>query len=108
RDTGAFRSVAMVEAEDLQPGDVLPITTTVIEELPRRFGFGAEIDSSDGVGVSAFWLHRNFLGGAEQFRVDAEATGLGGFVEDNVGFEGVDYSFGVSFTRPATFNPDTD
>ena len=31
-------------------------------------GFGAEISSLDGAGVSGFWLHRNLFGGAERLR----------------------------------------
>lgn len=110
RDTGAFRSVSMVEANDLQPGAVMPVTATIIEQLPRRFGFGAEIDSSDGLKASAYWMHRNLFGGAEQLRVDGEIEGigadLGGGQSD--GFAGQDFTFGVSFVRPATLNPDTD
>ena len=106
RDTGAFRSVAMVEAEDLQPGAVLPITATVVEAQPRRFGFGAEIETSDGLQLTAFWLHRNLLGGAERFRVDAAVSGIGGQTEGDSG--GIDFNLGTSFIRPATFNPDTD
>lgn len=102
RRTNAFRSVALSEAQELQPGAVLPVTATVVEMPPRRFGFGAEYDTSDGATISGFWLHRNILGGAERLRFDAEISGIGG---DN---GGTDYSFGVSFTRPATFNPDTD
>jgi translocation and assembly module TamA len=109
RDTGAFRSVALSEAEDLQPGDVLPITATVVEEEPRRFGFGAEYDSSDGALLSAFWLHRNLLGGAERLRFDAQVGGVGSRREEGeFNQDGIDASLGVAFTRPATLNPDTD
>lgn len=110
RDTGAFRSVAMTEAPDLQPGAVMPVTTTVVEELPRRFGFGAEIDSSDGFGLTAFWLHRNLFGGAESLRFDGEIAGVGADLADggSEGFEGENFSLDVRFVRPATLNPDTD
>jgi translocation and assembly module TamA len=103
RDTGAFRSVAMVEAQTLEPGAVMPVTATLVEELPRRFGFGAEIDSSDGLSVSGFWLHRNLFGGAERLRIDVEATGVGADLgSQSEGFDGVSFSFNTTFVRPAT------
>ena len=102
RRTGAFRSIAFSEAETLQPGAVLPVSTSVVEEEPRRFGFGAEIDTVEGLGLSAFWMHRNLLGGAERFRIEGEVAGIGG------GTGGTDYRFSANFRRPATLNPDTD
>ena len=102
RRTGAFRSVAVAEAERLGPGNTLDVTMTLIEALPRRFGFGAEISTIDGLTLTGFWLHRNLLGGAEQLRFDGEVAGIGG------GTGGMDYRFAVSFTRPATFFTDTD
>ncbi|MEW9921373.1 autotransporter assembly complex family protein [Marimonas sp. MJW-29] len=102
RRTGAFNSVALLEAERIGPNDTLPITLQVTEAPPRRFGFGAELGSLEGLTLSAFWLHRNLLGGAERLRFDAEIKGIGG----NSG--GEDYRLGVRFERPATFNEDTD
>lgn len=100
--TGTFRSVSLSEAEDVSAGDRLDIFAQVEENLPRRFGFGGEISSLEGLGVSAFWLHRNLLGGAERLRFDAEIEGIGG---DS---GGEDLGLGVRFDRPATFNEDTD
>jgi translocation and assembly module TamA len=102
RTTGAFDSVALVEADDVAAGDTLPITAQIAETKPRRFGFGVELSSIEGLGTSAYWLHRNFFGGAEQFRVDADISGIGGETG------GVDYSLGASLKRPAVFGPDTD
>ena len=65
-------------------------------------GFGAELSTLEGLTVSAFWLHRNLLGGAERLRLDVEVSGIGG------GSGGTDYSLGARFERPATFNEDTD
>jgi translocation and assembly module TamA len=47
-------------------------------------------------------LHRNFLGGAEQFRVEGDISGIGGETG------GVDYGVNLSFKRPAVLGPDTD
>jgi translocation and assembly module TamA len=78
RRTGTFDSVALIESEALGPGNTLPIELQVVESLPRRVGFGAEISSVDGLSVNAFWLHRNLLGGAERLRFDAEVSDIGG------------------------------
>jgi translocation and assembly module TamA len=102
RRTGTFDAVALIEAEAAGPGDTLPNTIQVDEALPRRIGAGAEISTQDGVTVSGFWLHRNLLGGAERFRVEADVSGIGG------GTGGIDYSLGAEFTRPATFRPSID
>jgi len=101
RRTGVFRLVKVEEAETLGPGNTLDIHATLEEEKPRRFGFGAELSSFEGLDVSAYWIHRNLFGGAERLRLDGDIEGVGG----NTG--GVDYRFGARFTRPATFWTDS-
>lgn len=107
RRTGAFDSVAVVEGEAVGPGGTLPIELQVAESLPRRVGFGAEVSSLDGLSASAFWLHRNLLGGAERLQVEAEVSDIGA---DALGIAGggEDYALGATFNRPATFSPDND
>lgn len=100
RRTGSFASVTI--SEGTATGDQLPLTIDVVEATPRRFGFGAEIGTIEGIGLSGFWLHRNLLGGAERFRVDGEISGLGGETG------GVDYSTGIRYERPATPRADVD
>lgn len=102
RRTGAFNAVALQEADVIGPGDTLPITALITEAPKRRFGFGAELSSLEGLTVSTYWMHRNLLGGAERLRLEAEAGGIGG----NSG--GEDYRLSARFDRPATFNEDTN
>lgn len=101
RRTGVFRSVALAEAETLGPGNTLDIAATVVEMPWRRLGVGAELTSTEGATLSAFWLHRNLRGGGERLRIELEATHIG--LNDG----GIDYSLGVELGRPATFTPDT-
>jgi len=54
------------------------------------------------VRLTGFWLHRNFLGGAERFRVDSEIAGIGGETG------GVDYGIDLRYERPATPRADVD
>ncbi len=100
--TGAFSSVSVTEADDIGPSNTLPLTITVVERLPRRFGFGAEVASDEGISTSAYWLHRNLTGYADSLRIDGSVGGLGG----NSG--GADYALTFAYNRPATFNPETD
>ena len=101
RRTGIFSSVTLVEDDAITAPDLLGITATVVEQKPRRYSFGAEIASLDGIALSGSWLHRNLMGGGERLKVDGEATNIGS------GESGVDYSFGVTLDRPATLTPDT-
>lgn len=102
RRSGVFESVSLTEADTANANQTLDITAQVSEAKQRRFGFGAELSSREGVQLSAFWLHRNLLGGGERLRFDAEIRGIGG----DTG--GRDYELGVSFGRPATFSVNTD
>jgi translocation and assembly module TamA len=102
RRTGSFSSVNVVEGETPTTDGRLPMTIEVVEATPRRFGVGAEYSTTEGVRLSGFWLHRNFLGGAERFRVDGAVAGLGGETG------GVDYSLGIRYERPATPKADID
>jgi len=102
RRTGSFRSVVVTESDTAAANGTLPLTIEVSEQTPRRFGFGAEYSTIDGVRLTGFWLHRNFLGGAERFRVDSEIAGIGGETG------GVDYGIDLRYERPATPRADVD
>lgn len=102
RRTGTFRIAALSEADAINRDRSLDIQAQIAENPPRRFGFGAEISSLEGLALSAFWLHRNLLGGAERLRLEADIEGIGGTSG------GEDFRIGARFDRPATFNEDTD
>ncbi|EAQ01767.1 outer membrane protein, OMP85 family protein [Pseudooceanicola batsensis HTCC2597] len=100
RRTGAFRVATVTEAEEIGPGDTLGTVIEVEDAEPRRFGFGAEVSTVEGLRLTTFWLHRNAFGGAERLRFDAEVAGIGGQTG------GIDYSLAASLTRPAFRHPD--
>ena len=102
RRTGAFRAVTLEDAEEIGPGDTLPIEAQIVEERRRRLGAGAEISSTEGLGLTAYWMHRNLFGGAENLRFDLEIANIGAPEPDN----GADYTLSGTFRRPAT--PFTD
>ncbi|WP_245990367.1 autotransporter assembly complex protein TamA [Tabrizicola piscis] len=101
RRTGIFSSVTLVEDEAITAPDLLGITATVVEQKPRRYSFGAEIASLDGISLTGSWLHRNLLGGGERLKIEGGVTNIGS------GESGVDYAVGVTLDRPATLTPDT-
>ena len=74
---GVFRSLRFVEAEEIEPDGSLPMTVAVEDRRRRTIGFGGTLSTIDGVGVTAFWQHRNLFGHAEQLRFDAGIDGLG-------------------------------
>lgn len=101
RRTGVFSSVTMTEDDEITAPDLLGITATVAEQKRRRYSFGAEMASADGLSLNGYWLHRNLLGGAERLKIEGAITNIG------AGTSGVDYSFGISLERPATPWADT-
>lgn len=97
RETGTFRSVALSEGEVVDTDGSMDVTVELVEQKPRRFGFGAEILSEEGLTLSSYWMHRNILGGAERLRFDGKIGGLGGSNSD------LDYWLSAQFSRPGTF-----
>ena len=102
RRTGAFDSVSLSASGTNGPNNTLPIEAQVVEAKRRRFGFGLELSSIEGLTVSSFWLHRNLFGGAERLRVEGEVAGIDGETG------GIDYALRGKLTRPATRGVDTD
>ena len=102
RRTGVFASVALREADTVRADGTMDVELALADAKPRRYGFGAELHSAEGLTLSGFWLHRNLSGGAERFRIEGEVAGLLG--EDDE----PDYSLQASLTRPSTLEKDTD
>jgi translocation and assembly module TamA len=101
RRTGVFSSVALTEDDQITPPDSLGITADVVENKTRRYTFGAEIATDDGVLLTGAWLHRNLLGGGERLEITGKVANL---LADS---SGLDYALGVTLDRPATPGPDT-
>lgn len=101
RRTGTFKSVTVAEAEHPDEAGRLDMEITVVDQKIRRLGAGAEFSSVDGLTLSANWLHRNILGGAERFRTEAKIAQI------NDTGEGVDYALSLNFEKPAVYGADT-
>ena len=101
RRTGVFKSVSLTEDTAITAPDLLGITATLVEEKKRRYTFGAEMSSNDGLSLNGAWLHRNLFGGGERLKISGDVTNIG------VAQGGADFLLGVTLERPATFTPDT-
>lgn len=101
---GVFRMIRVEEAPEILPDGTLPMGVEVQDSPRRTIGFGATYSTFDGLGLEAYWMHRNLFGRAERLRFDASVQGLGE-AKDPLD---LDYSVGVSYTRPGFFDPDTN
>jgi translocation and assembly module TamA len=101
---GIFRSLRIEEADEIGPDGSLPMTVRVEDRQPRTVGFGGTYSTIDGLGLEAYWMHRNLFGRGERLRFDA---GISGLLEE-LDPSKYDYNLGVSFTKPGIYNPDTD
>ncbi|WEX11872.1 autotransporter assembly complex family protein [Chelativorans sp. AA-79] len=99
-----FRSARIQEAETIGPDGSLPIQVIVQERLPRRFGVGGSYSTVDGLGLDAFWLHRNLFGRAERLRIEGKVAGIGETIDP----ADLTYRAGVTFTKPGIYTPRTD
>ncbi len=100
---GVFRSLRFEEAEEIAPDGSLPITVRVEDRRPRTIGVGGTYSTIDGIGVEAFWEHRNMFRRAERLGFSASVQGIGSIDPDEFSYE-----FGVDFTKPGVWTPDTN
>lgn len=97
-----FRSVRLEEAAEIAADGTLPSTLFVQERALRRIGAGGSFSTTDGLGLEAYWLHRNLFGRAERLRVEGRVSGI-----DSVDPDDFTYRFGLAFTKPGVYTPDT-
>lgn len=101
RKIAAFRAVQLTEAETANPDGSLDIEAVVSDQKPRRITFGVEAATLDGGSLSAAWMHRNLMGGAETFILSGKYAGIGS--SDDL----TNYNVGVYYERPATLGADS-
>ena len=99
-----FRALRIQEADAIREDGRLPLTVVVQERKPRRFGVGGGYSTLDGLGLDAYWLHRNLFGKAEKLRLDAKIAGIGNSFDPGE----LTYLFGATFIKPGVYTPDTD
>jgi translocation and assembly module TamA len=101
RALGVFSSVTIHEGEQLAGDGSLPMIIEVSEGKQRYLGVGAQYSTIDGFGVNGYWGHRNLFGAAEGLRIEGAVGRLG----DATGIGDLDFSAGVTFTKPGAFVP---
>ena len=101
RRSGVFSSVTLTEADTITAPDRLGLTVDLIEAPLRRYTFGAEVATTDGLSLNGSWLHRNLLGGGERLQITGAVSNLAAQAS------GRDYALGATLDRPATPDADT-
>lgn len=101
RQLGVFSSVTIKEADTLSPDGSIPMKIEVSEGKHRYFGFGAQVSTTDGLGLSGYWGHRNLFGRAESLRIEGSIDRIGETQE----IDKLDYSAGILFAKPGAFGP---
>ncbi|WP_424985286.1 autotransporter assembly complex protein TamA [Microbulbifer sp. S227A] len=99
RRTGSFSSVTLNEAETPNPDGTLDFDAVVVDQVPRRVSFGASVSSSQGMELSASWMHRNLFGNAERFQIEGNVSNIGGD-------EPIDGGLSIRLDQPAKLGPD--
>lgn len=102
RDLGIFSSARVVEADTLDADGHLPLTIEVAERKRSLVGGGASWSSTEGVGLEAYWRHRNLFGRAEQLSIEGSVGRLTNGAADDL-----EYDAHVTFTKPGAFGPAT-
>lgn len=100
---GVFDSIRLQESDDIGPDGEMPIFVQVEDRKRRAIGVGGTYSTIDGLGLSAYWLHRNLFGRAERLRFDASIEGLLASTD----WDEYNYNAGVTFTKPGVLTPDT-
>ncbi|WP_244616286.1 autotransporter assembly complex family protein [Rhizobium sp. RU20A] len=101
RQLGVFSSVTIKEATQLAPNGTIPMTIQVSEGKMRYFGVGAQVSTTDGVGLQGYWGHRNLFGRAESLRIEGSVNRIGETKE----LDKLDYSTALLFSKPGAFGP---
>lgn len=103
RKLSIISSATISNADELDQNGAVPMTITVKEAKPRYFGVGAQLSSSDGLGVEGYWGHRNLFGNAETLKLSASVSGIG----EAKRFQDLDYATSLIFSKPGAFGPAT-
>jgi translocation and assembly module TamA len=88
------------EGEDFPTAKIAPMDVMLmLEERERRFiGFGADYSTTEGIGINAFWGHRNLFGRGEKLKISARVARIGENDPDDL-----DTSLKLAFRKPYIF-----
>ena len=100
RALGVFDSVVVKTADAVGSDGTIPVLIDVKERKMRTIGTGVTVGNTDGIGVEAFWTHRNLFGKAETLRVEGGIARIG-----QNGFDQLDYNAAILFSKPGVMGP---
>ncbi len=90
--------IGIPEQSELKGGtesEPLPVSLKLEEKPFRFFGFGADYSTTEGIGLNAFWGHRNFFGRGEKLKITGRLARIG---ENEFG--NIDQRLGLDFQKP--------
>jgi translocation and assembly module TamA len=79
----------------LKEPQLTSVNLNVIERQFRYFGFGGDFSTTEGIGLNAFWGHRNFFGRGEKLKVTGRLARIG---END--FSNIDQKLILDFQKP--------
>ncbi len=74
--TGLISTINVTLPEDVPADGLVPVAMELKERAPRKVRLGANYSTSEGPGVLAEWLHRNFFGSGEELSVSTQISGI--------------------------------
>jgi translocation and assembly module TamA len=92
---GVFSSVQVRASDRLNQQGQLPITVNFVEAPRHTVSVGAAFSTDQGGSVTTSWTNHNLLGNAEQLKLSAAATQLGGTASQQPG-----YNVSAAFSKP--------
>ena len=98
---GIFSSVRVQVGKHLDPQGRVPLSFDVTERPLHAVNAGGAYSTDLGGSFSSSWLHRNLFGNAEQLKLTAAVTQLGGNSTTGIG-----YKVGAAFSKPDFLNRD--
>jgi translocation and assembly module TamA len=105
--TGLFSSVRLVPQKEDSKTETLPVVMAFEERDQRSIGIGGSASTSEGLGATVYWEHRNFFGEGEKVRVDLEVAEIRrglrvGYTKPNYRKIGQDFNADVEYQHENT------
>ena len=96
-ELGVFSSVRVRLAEEAEADGTASVIVDVKERDRRYIALGVSYSTSDGIGATATWGHRNLLGGGERLEL---STSVGGIARSGTSFGRIDYKVAAKYRQP--------
>lgn len=102
---GVFDTVQVRLADRPEADGTAPVAVTVSERKRNVVGAGVAYSTTEGLGGSVYWGHRNLFGGAEQLRITLDVGRLSGDRSSAGTLHLPDLRVGATFRKPDFLAP---